>query len=49
MYLLDFERRLREEEIFWGWEINQTYVNNVEKSFDDDSFDNAISFISVYR
>lgn len=45
MYLLDFERRLREEEIFGGWEINQTYVNNVEKSFDDDSFDNAISLL----
>lgn len=44
--VLDFEKRLREEENFWGWEINQAYINNVEKSFDDDSFDNAISLLA---
>lgn len=44
--VLDFERRLREEENFWGWEINQAYVNAVEKSFEDKSFDDAISLLA---
>jgi len=44
--VLDFERRLREEENFWGWEINQAYVSAVEKSFEDKSFDDAISLLA---
>ena len=44
--VLDFERRLRREEDFWGWEINQAYVSAVERSFDDRSFDNAISLLA---
>lgn len=39
--VLDFERRLRGEEDFWGWEIDQAYVSAVEKSFDDRSFDGS--------
>ena len=33
--VLDFEKRLREEENFWGWEIDDAYVQAVEKSFED--------------
>ncbi len=44
--VLDFERRLREEENFWGWQIDQAYVRAVEKSFEDKSFDNAISLLA---
>jgi len=44
--VIDFERRLREEEDFWGWEINKAYINAVEDSFDDKSFDNAISLLA---
>ena len=44
--VLDFERRLREEEDFWGWEINRAYVNAVEKSFEDKSFDDSISLLA---
>jgi len=29
--MLDFERRLREEENFWGWGINEAYVKAVEE------------------
>ena len=43
---VDFENRLREEEDFWGWEINDDYVKSVEKSFEDSSFDNAISLLA---
>ena len=28
--VLDFERRLREEEDFWGWEIDEAYIAAVE-------------------
>ena len=44
--VLDFERRLRREEDFYGWEIDQAYVSAVEKSFDDRSFDGAVSLLA---
>ncbi len=44
--VLDFEKRLREEENFWGWEINSAYVSAVEKSFEDKSFDDAVSLLA---
>ena len=44
--VLDFERRLRQEENFWGWEINHAYVEAVEKSFEDKSFDGAVSLLA---
>ena len=43
---VDFENRLREEEDFWGWEIDEAYVKSVEKSFEDSTFDNAISLLA---
>ena len=44
--VLDFERRLREEEDFWGWEIDEAYVNSVKQSFHDKRFENAVSLIA---
>ena len=44
--VLSFERRLREEEDFWGWEIDEQYIKNVTVSFQDHRFDNAISFLA---
>ena len=44
--VLDFENRLREEENFWGWEINDAYIRAVEKSFDDSAFDRSISLLA---
>lgn len=44
--VLDFERRLRQEEDFWGWEIDQAYVSAVERSFDEKSFDDSISLLA---
>lgn len=44
--VLDFERRLRKEEDFWRWKIDQAYVSAVERSFDDRSFDDAISLLA---
>lgn len=44
--VLDFEKRLRQEENFWGWEINGEYIRAVEKSFEDKSFDNSVSLLA---
>ncbi len=44
--VLDFERRLRKEETFWGWEIDEAYIRAVEKSFDDGAFDDSISLLA---
>lgn len=44
--VLQFERDLRTEEDFWGWEIDQKYVEDVTKSFEDASFDNSLSLLA---
>ena len=44
--VLDFERRLREEEDVWGWEIDEKYINDVKASFHDGRFDNALSLLA---
>lgn len=44
--VLNFERNLRKEEDFWGWEFNPAYVSAVEKSFDDKSFGDSISLLA---
>lgn len=44
--VLDFEKRLREEENFWGWEIDDKYIQAVERSFSDSAFENSISLLA---
>ena len=44
--VVDFENRLREEESFWGWEINDAYIQMVKKSFDDSAFADSISLLA---
>ena len=44
--VLAFEKRLREEEDVWGWEIDEAYVQSVEKSFDDLAFQTSISLLA---
>lgn len=46
--VLDYERRLRSEENFWGWEIDDAYVQAVRKSFEDPAFAQSISLLA-YR
>lgn len=43
---LVFENRLRDEEDFWGWEINDAYVYAVEKSFEDPAFADSVSLLA---
>ncbi|MDE6047737.1 MAG: GNAT family N-acetyltransferase [Anaeroplasmataceae bacterium] len=47
--VLCFEKRLREEENFWRWEINEAYIQSVEKSFDDIAFKNSISLLAYEK
>lgn len=44
--VLDFERRLRVEEDFWGWQINDDYIEAVERSFDDRAFADSVSLLA---
>lgn len=41
-----FEKRLREEENFWGWEIDGDYISAVRKSFQDARFADSISLLA---
>lgn len=44
--VVDFELRLRKEEDFWGWEIDEEYIANVKKTFEDPKFNNAITLLA---
>ena len=44
--MLDFEKRLRDEEDVWGWEIDEQYINSVKNSFHDGRFDHSISLLA---
>lgn len=44
--VIDFERRLRVEEPFYGWEIDEAYQKRVEAAFDDPRFANAVSLLA---
>ena len=45
--VMDFERRLREEEPFYGWEIDEAYQKRMEASFDDPRFATAVSLLAL--
>lgn len=44
--VIDFERRLRVEEPFYNWEIDEAYQKRVEATFDDPRFANAVSLLA---
>ena len=44
--VLRFERDLRAEEDFWGWEIDDAYIAAITKSFEDPAFENSISLLA---
>ena len=44
--ILQFERDLRSEENFWGWEIDEVYIDSVKKSFDNSNFNTSISLLA---
>ncbi len=44
--IIDFELRLRQEEDFWGWEINDQYIADVKRSFADEKFAHSLSLLA---
>lgn len=44
--VLQFEKDIRAEEDFWGWEIDEAYIRAVMNSFDDPKYQNALSFLA---
>lgn len=44
--VIRFEQDLRREENFWGWEIDDKYITDVTKSFDNPAFDGSISLLA---
>ena len=44
--VLQFERDLRVEEQFWGWEIDEKYISDVTKSFENPAFDHSVSLLA---
>ncbi|MBO4572518.1 MAG: GNAT family N-acetyltransferase [Clostridia bacterium] len=44
--VVTFEKRLREEEDVWGWEIDDAYLSSVEASFSDRRFISSLSFLA---
>ena len=44
--VVDFENQLRQEENFWGWEIDEEYLQKVTASFDDPALLPALSFLA---
>ena len=44
--VLQFERDLRSEENFWGWEIDEKYIADVTACFDNPAFANSLSLLA---
>lgn len=44
--VLRFEKDLRAEEDFWGWEIDDKYISAAANSFDNSDFDNFPSSLA---
>lgn len=44
--VLRFERELRSEENFWGWEIDENYIADVTASFEKQAFANSLSLLA---
>ena len=44
--VIQFELDLRKEENFWGWEINDEYIQSVKDSFENEAFDHSISLLA---
>lgn len=43
---MNFERDLRTEENFWGWEIDEKYIADVRESFENPAFADSLSLLA---
>lgn len=44
--VLQFERDLRAEQDFWGWDIDEKYIADVTASFEKPSFSDSLSLLA---
>ncbi len=44
--VIQFEKDLRREEDFWGWEIDEKYCSDVANSFSDNKFKDSLSLLA---
>ena len=44
--VLQFERDLRSEENFWGWEFDEKYIADVTASFENPTFSDSLSLLA---
>lgn len=44
--VIQFELDLRKAESFWGWEINDEYIQSVKNSFENEAFNHSISLLA---
>ncbi len=44
--VIRFEKDLRKEENFWGWEIDDAYIQSVKQSFQDERFRSSVSLLA---
>lgn len=44
--VITFERNLRKEENTWGWEIDDKYIENVTRSFENPAFEHSVSLLA---
>ncbi len=44
--VIAFEQELRRQEDFWGWEIDEQYIRDVENSFQKETFKNSLSLLA---
>lgn len=44
--VIQYELNLRKEENFWGWEIDDAYIQSVKESFEKEAFKNSISLLA---
>ena len=44
--VVSFEKALRQEDAYWGWEIDEAYLQKVTQSFQNPRFQNSISLLA---
>ena len=44
--VIQFENALRKEEDFWGWTIDEAYIDSVRRSFENPAFSDSISLLA---
>ena len=44
--VVEFEKALRAQEDFWGWSIDEQYIQSIQNSFADERFKHSLSLLA---